>query len=131
MGGKRVASLPGGDLENRVLHALLDCGRATAREVHDAIGVDLGLAYTTIATVLDRLHEKRLVSRERAGRAFVYAAAIERTTLDRARARDVLDHFLGDGTTPALAALVDAVEEIDVDLLDELARQIADRRRPR
>ncbi len=131
MGGKRTAPLPGGDLENRVLNALLDRRHATARDLHDAIGVELGLAYTTIATVLDRLHDKGLVQRRRAGRAFVYVAAVERAALDRARARDVLDRFLGGGAKPALAALVDAVEEIDGDLLDELARQVAARRRSR
>ena len=129
MGGKRTTVLPGGELEDRVLRVLLELGRATARDVHDRAGD--ALAYTTIATVLDRLHEKGLVERLRIGRAFLYSAAVKRDALDRARAHELLDRFLGDDSKPALAALVDAVEEIDTDLLDELARQVAARRRRR
>ena len=125
MGGK----LPGGELEERVLHALLELGRGTARDLHDRAGD--ALAYTTIATVLDRQHEKGLVQRLRIGRAFLYSAAVERHALDRARARELLDRFLGDDSKPALAALVDAVESIDSELLDELGRQVAARRRKR
>jgi predicted transcriptional regulator len=131
VGGKRTTLLPGGELETRVLNALLELKQGTARDVHDRIGVELELAYTTIATVLDRLHHKGLVRRHRDGRAFVYAGAVERDALDRARARDVLDRFLGADSKPALAALVDAVEAIDGELLDELARQVAARRRSR
>jgi predicted transcriptional regulator len=128
---KRNTPLPGGELETRVLNALLELGQGTARDLHARVGVALDLAYTTIATVLDRLHHKGLVRRHRDGRAFVYAAAVEKSALDRARARDLVDRFLGDETRPALAALVDAVESIDGELLDELARQVAAKRRPK
>jgi predicted transcriptional regulator len=127
----RPPALPGGELERSVLDALLELGRATARAVHDRMGSEQGLAYTTIATVLDRLHDKGLVHRRREGRAFVFSAAVARDALDRARARQVLDGLIGSDHKPAMAALVDAVESIDPALLDELARLVAARRRSR
>ncbi len=43
--------------------------------------LDTELAYTSVATVLGRLHAKGLVDRRPAGRAFVYSAAIDESTL--------------------------------------------------
>jgi predicted transcriptional regulator len=123
--------LPGGELETRTLDSLWELGKASAREVHARIGEPSGLAYTTIATVLDRLNAKGLVRREREGKAFVYYPKVRKDVLERARAKDVLTRLLGSDQKPAIAALVDAVESIDPELLDELARQVAVRRRTR
>ena len=123
--------LPGGDLESAVLAAVWDLKEASAREIHDRVGADAGLVYTTIAKVLDRLHAKRLVTRARVGKAFIYRPAVAREVVDRARATVSLRKLLGDDPQPAIAALVDAVETLDPDLLDELGRAVSRRRRSR
>lgn len=125
------ASLPGGDLEYAVLCALWDHGRASAWEVHARVGEPSGLVYTTITKVLDRLYEKRLVERVRKGRAFVYRATATRSRIDKARASTSLRRLLGPEPRPAIATLVAAVEAIDPDLLDELGRAVAARKRLR
>ena len=121
--------LPGGKLEYAVLVAVWERGVVTAREVHEQVGVPAGLVYTTTARVLDRLHAKRLVERERDGKIFRYRAAAARTDVDRARLSHTLSGVLGGGHRSALAALVEAIEEIDPALLEELARTIDARRR--
>jgi predicted transcriptional regulator len=93
------------------------------------LGEPKGLAYTTTAKVLDRLHAKRLVTRERRGVAFVYRARVGRPVIDAARARAFLSRLLGSGPRSAVATLVDAVEAVDPNLIDELAEVIASRRR--
>lgn len=124
-------ALPGGDLERAVLEAVWGLSDATAREVHDRVGVPSGLAYTTIAKVLDRLVAKKLCRRRLEGRVYVYAAAVARQKVERATARASVSRLLGDEPGPAIAALVDAVEAVDPDLLDELARVVASRRKAR
>jgi predicted transcriptional regulator len=61
-----------GDLERRVLGIVWDLPdpEPTAREVADALPAH---AYTTVATVLDRLVNKGLLSRRRDGRAIRFA----------------------------------------------------------
>lgn len=120
--------LPGGDLEYAVLLALFDCGSASGREIHERVGRPSSLVYTTIAKVLDRLVVKRLVRRKKVGKAFVYRPNLDRAVLDRARARDSLKWLVGPEPVPAMAALVDAVESLDPDLLDALAKKIAEKR---
>ena len=123
--------MPGGDLEYAVLAAVWDAGSASAPDVHAAVGVPRGLAYTTVAKVLDRLRAKRLLARRRVGKAFVYTARVRREQLERARAGDVLRRLLGPEPVPAIAALVDAIKDIDPELIEELSRQVSARRRSR
>jgi hypothetical protein len=75
-------NLPGPDLERSVLAALWEHGPSRAREVHTLVGEPRGLAYTTIATALDRLHTKSLVERERHGKTFVYRTRPPRNDLE-------------------------------------------------
>jgi BlaI family penicillinase repressor len=123
--------LPGGDLEYAVLTAVWDSGSASAPEIHTRVGEPRGLAYTTIAKVLDRLHAKGLLVRERSGKAFVYSAKVSRDRVERARAGDTIRRLLGSEPVPAIATLVDAIEAIDPELIEELSRQVSARRRSR
>jgi predicted transcriptional regulator len=95
------------------------------------VGEPNGLAYTTIATVLERLRLKGLLSRRRLRRAFRYRPKISRARVERARARLSLRALLGSDPVPAMATLVEAVESLDPALLDELSRLVAARRRTR
>jgi BlaI family penicillinase repressor len=128
--GRRF-DLPGGELEYAVLSALWQLGVASGPDVHRAVGEPRGLVYTTIAKVLDRLGEKSLVRRKRIGRSFTYQALADRDTVTKARARDIVTRVLGDAPLPAMAALVDAVEAVNPDLIDELERMVTERRASR
>ena len=60
-----------GELEAAVLEFLGAIGEpSTPGQVHDAVAPDL--AYTTVMTVLNRLHSKEALERERRGRAYAY-----------------------------------------------------------
>ena len=111
--------------------ALWDLGTATIRQIHARVGEQVGLHYTTTATVLDRLHSKGCCSRIRIGKSFSYSPAIAREEVDRARARETVRRLVGEDPLPALVSLVDAVEALDPELLDELADLTAARRRSR
>lgn len=112
-----------------MLVAVWEGGTVTAREVHERVAAPAGLVYTTTARVLDRLHAKRLVERVRDGKVFRYRASAERTDVDRARLSQTLSGVLGGGHRSALASLIEAIEDIDPELLEELARTIDARRR--
>lgn len=121
--------LPSDDLEYAVLTTLWELGTATVREVHGLFGEPDGLVYTTTAKVIDRLHGKGLIQRERHGKAFVYRARVVREAVDRARAQDTVGRLLGPRPHAAVAALVDAVGEVDPRLIDELERAVAAHRK--
>jgi len=121
--------LPADDLEYAVLAALWELRAASVRELHERLGVPAGRVYTTTAKVVDRLREKGLIARRRERGSFVYRAAVERSVVERARARHLLSRFLGPGPHAAVAALVAAVDDVDPRLLEELERAIRAKRR--
>lgn len=71
---------PDGALERDIMEVLWGSDEPlTPGEVRDRLDVDL--AYTTVMTVLGRLHEKGRASREQRGRAFAYTAAVSESEL--------------------------------------------------
>lgn len=72
---------PLGHLEAAVMERLWIRDRPTSvREVLEDLQQDRGLAYTTVMTVLDNLHRKGMVIREKVGRAYVYRPARSKAT---------------------------------------------------
>jgi predicted transcriptional regulator len=122
-----------GPLERGILELLW--GQAdplSVRALSDAF--ERTLAYTTLMTTLDRLHKKGLVERRRAGRAFLYRARVSREQLRSGVASDVIQAMLGagpDSARPVMSTFVDAVEQRDAALLEELARLIRNKRKAR
>jgi predicted transcriptional regulator len=126
-----MAGIALAEQEYAVWQALQRLGRSSIRRVYEAVGAPRELAYTTVATVLNRLIDKRLVERERNGRSFVYWARRGATARKRIRGRSVIARVFGTGPDRAISALVDTVEAIDPTWLDRLAEEIAARRRQR
>ena len=71
---------PDGALERDVMDVMWRADAPlTPREVRARL--DFDLAYTTVMTVLARLHEKGRAHREQRGRAFAYSAAVSESEL--------------------------------------------------
>ena len=119
-----------GALERDVLSLVWERGDTTVRDVCERL--EATVAYTTVMTTMDRLFKKRLLSRHKAGRAFVYRAAVSREELESAIAGELVQTLLetdGSEPLPILSSLVDAVSDRDRALLDELERLVREKRR--
>jgi predicted transcriptional regulator len=119
-----------GSLEREVMTVVWNAGEINVREVCERLGTPV--AYTTVMTTMDRLFKKRLLSRRKVGRAFVYAAAASRDEMEGAVATELVQSLLqrhGGEPLPLLSTLVDAVSDRDRALLDELERLIHEKRR--
>jgi predicted transcriptional regulator len=123
--------LPADDLEYAVLRQLWELGVASVRQLHERLGRTGGFAYTTTAKVIDRLREKGLIQRQRAGQAYLYRPRVPRDEVERARARQAVSRLLGPRPHGAVAALVEALDETDPALLEELERAVSARRKTR
>ena len=118
-----------GTLERQVMDLAWSWPELSVREAYDQIGGQV--AYTTVMTTCDRLYKKRLLTRRKTGRAFVYAAALTREALDSVVASELVGGLLqGDSadSLPLLSSLVDAVSARDRALLQELERLVAEKR---
>jgi predicted transcriptional regulator len=100
----------------------------SVRDVHDVLGEENGLAYTTVMTTVKRLFDKELLSRTKEGRKYVYSPNQTRAEFYRKVAAQVMDSFPVEGRSTAMSLLVDQISEADGSTLDELEALI-DRRR--
>jgi len=112
-----------GELGNEVLAAL---GAADAPLTPAQVQAELGgdLAYTTVMTTLARLHEKGVVERERAGRAYAYSL-VDTASVTARRMRQVLDS--GDDREVVLARFLDELGPDERPVLARLLRNASRR----
>ncbi|GAA2300483.1 BlaI/MecI/CopY family transcriptional regulator [Glycomyces scopariae] len=89
-----------GELEAAVMDVLWSApGPLTVRGVLGLLAREPELAYTTVMTVLDNLHRKDVVTRERVGRAWAYRPALAREEFDAEAMASVLESAADRGAT--------------------------------
>lgn len=103
-----------GELEAATLAVLQAAGSALSPgEVRERIGGSL--AYTTVVTILSRLHAKGVLERHKVGRAYLYAPVADEPGLAARRMARVLD---GEADREAvLARFVSGLSDSDEELL--------------
>jgi predicted transcriptional regulator len=121
---------PLGELEAAVLSALWgSASPLSVREVLARVKRQPALAYTTVLTVLDRLHDKGLVTREKEGKAFLYRPRVSREAWLGEQAARALTAGSGAPTSATLMAFLDSAERADPTLVEHLSSLIEARRR--
>lgn len=126
--GARGAGHVLGELETAVMELLWRTPGQTVNEVEERLRHRREIAHTTVLTTLDRMHAKGYLTREKQGKAFVYAPHYTREEFERGVAEEVLGALLGQFNEPALSAFVDLVGE-DSEALDHLEEMIREKRR--
>lgn len=98
----RRAILDLAPLELDCMNALWQLGEATVRDIRKEIAPTRPRAYTTIMTIMDRLAQKGIVTREKLGRAYRYHANLTAEQARKAAVAHVVAGFF-DGSAKALA----------------------------
>ena len=113
-----------GSLEYRVMQDLWRRFPATVTDVLERINADRGsgdrLAYTTVMTVLSRLHDKGILDREKHGRGYQYRPRYTEAELVEQLGRDEVDRLLERFGGVALAHFATALEQADPEQLARL-----------
>lgn len=116
-----------GELEAKVMEAVWDLQQPTVQQVCDHLGPSYN--YKTVMTVLNRLVEKRALTRQRVSRAFVYRASQSREAFLCRVSRAIMGGLVRDFGSLAVAQFVETLDEIDPEQLAELERLVQERRR--
>ena len=116
-----------GELEAKLMEAVWALDRPNVKDVIDYLGGDLN--YKTTMTVLNRLVEKQILNRHKAGRFFVYTPTSSRDEL----LANVFDQmvrgmFGNEFRQIALAQMIETAESLDPQLLDDISRLIENKR---
>jgi predicted transcriptional regulator len=125
---KRARRFRLGNLQLKIMQVLWTAGPAKVSEVHDALGPEAGLAYTTIATMLRKMEARGLVTHESEGRSFVYRAAVSDQDVSQSMADDLIDRVFAGSLTDMVSHLL-TTREVSHDELRALERLIAERKK--
>ena len=125
---KRARRYRLGNLQLEIMKVLWTAGPSKVSQVHEALGAEEGLAYTTIATMLRKMEARGLVTHESQGRSFVYRAAVSDQDVTRSMSDDLIDRVFEGSLTEMVSHLL-TTREVSPDELRELERLIAQRKK--
>ncbi len=120
-----------GDLEADIMGVVWEKGKATVQEVLDALAPHRMLAYTTVMTVMSRLAEKGMLTREKEGRAFVYSPTVPQERTARTLLQSLVRRLYDGATGKAIAQLLETEEDVDDAELERLEQLIRSKREGR
>jgi len=115
-------SRPFGDLEATLMDLLWSAARPlSVREAMEGLRPERELAYTTVMTVLDNLHRKRWLRRQRDGRAWRYAPALTRQAYTAQLMHEAL--AVSEDRAGVLARFVEEIDPADAAALAAALRE--------
>ena len=112
------------ELEREIMEEVWSRGEANVREVLEVLNAQSRRerAYTTVMTVLIRLHAKGLLERRKEGRSHVYVPAITREEWLEARARSQVGAVVDEFGDLALVHFAKHMANLDPKQRDRLRR---------
>ncbi|MCP4895978.1 MAG: BlaI/MecI/CopY family transcriptional regulator [bacterium] len=105
--------------ELAVMKVLWRCGALSAREVHDVVADELGWAYSTTRTTIERMVGKGIVSKKPFHGLHIYEPAISRAFGLAGTVRDFARHVM-DSNHVAVVSLLAEREVLSEEEIEEL-----------
>lgn len=121
-----MASTRLGRVQLRIMQVLWDRGRATARQITDAINASEPIAHSTVQTLLRGLEEKGAVAHKVEGRTFVFYPLVTEGRFKQSATRELVERVFG-GSVGSLVAHLLKNEDVSRQELDEIRKLIQQR----
>ncbi len=123
-----MAEVQLGRMQFQILQVLWDRGRASARDITDALCAGEPVAHSTVQTLLRQLEAKGAVGHEEQGRTFVFFPRLKEDKVKRTATRDLLERVFG-GSVGSLVAHLLKEERLSRTEIEELHRLIEAQRK--
>lgn len=117
-----------GELELAILEYIWEHQSCEVKAVHGEVGVRREITHNTVQSTMKRLWEKGLLSREKEGHAYRYAACVNRRELTELMMDQLMEQVTGSKIEVALQAFVNLAERAGDDTLAALEQLVAARR---
>lgn len=120
-----------GDLQTQLMAVLWRTGEGTVEQVRSGLPSRYRGAYTTVQTVLNRLTERGLLTREKQGKGFVYRPCLSESDYIARSIERTLAGASSQARQMALAQLVGGIDGGELSDLQQLAREVDAKRKRR
>jgi predicted transcriptional regulator len=111
--------------ESKVMESLWSREPLSADDIVAEVAAANGWSAATVKTLLGRLLKKKAVSRQKAGRLYVYRARLSRAEHLSAEGRNLIDRLFG-GRVSSLVMHFSEREQLSAEEIAELKRLIAE-----
>ena len=115
-----------GELETDIMKVVWLSDWVAVRDVYERLRLERSIAYTTVMTVMGRLHDKGLLDRRQEGRSYIYQARQTRLQVARSFMKKLLERMFDGRKADAMAALLDSTDKLDDAELGELKKQLSE-----
>lgn len=105
-------------LDQEIMNIVWGCGKCSVREVFDQICKEKKLAYTTVATILSRLHCKGLLKRVEKKSVVYYSPKVSREDFSKRVVGSFFANFFRSFGDAAIASFAESVDELPKDKKD-------------
>jgi BlaI family penicillinase repressor len=117
---KRTTCITPGEFE--LMEILWSGGEASVREVWQQVLPRRPLAYTTVMTVLDKMHRKGILTQRKQGKAYIYSPAIDRDQALAAVVDYVLKTYFNNSHSELLLFISSRKNELERDNAEEMSQ---------
>jgi predicted transcriptional regulator len=101
-----------GELEQQIMDIVWECKNCSARDVLNKLETDKKLAYTTVATILQRLFDKGLLTRKENTAGHIYSPKISKEKYTKNVAQSFLKNFISSFGDTAIASFADSIDKL-------------------
>jgi BlaI family transcriptional regulator, penicillinase repressor len=114
--------------ELEVAQLVWQLGRASVRQVLDALPAERGLDFKTVQTYLRRLEAKGYLRSKREGRAKIYVARVQPDQVVREVINDFVHRLFGGETIPLFQHLIEdrGLSDAEIGQLRDMLDRLAD-----
>ena len=99
-------------LEQEVMNVIWECNECFVRDVLLRLGKKHKLAYTTVATILQRLYDKGLVTRKQTKSGYIYSYKVSRELYSRNIAQGFFKKFINSFGDIAVASFAQSIDRL-------------------
>ena len=101
-----------GELEQQIMDIVWENKSCSARDVLTKIEKDKKLAYTTVATILQRLYDKKLLNRKENVAGHIYSPKVSKERYTKNVAQSFLKSFINSFGDTAIASFADSIDKL-------------------
>ena len=115
------------ELESQIMNIVWELKRCSVRDTVDNLKTQKKLAYTTVATILQRLYEKGLVKREEDKLAILYSPKVSKESYSKKIAKVITNNFFNTFGDIGIASFADSIDKLPKEKKKYLLRLLNNR----
>lgn len=101
-----------GKLEQQIMDIAWEQKNCSARDVLTELEKEKKLAYTTVATILQRLYDKGLLSRKESTVGHIYSPKVSRENYTKNVAKSFIKNLISSFGDTAIASFADSIDKL-------------------